>query len=59
MEPRFNADFSSVRIHKDSDSAALNNQLSARAFTYQNHIFFSRGQYQPGSATASTFSRTN
>ena len=50
MEPRFNADFETVRVHKDSESAALSNQLSARAFTYQNHIFFSRGQYQPGSS---------
>src|SRR3954447_11047865 len=50
MEPRFNADFGNVRVHKDPESAALNNQLSARAFTYQNHIFFSRDQYQPGSS---------
>ncbi len=48
MEPRFNADFSNVRIHNDQESAGLSNQLSARAFTYQNHIFFSRDQYQPG-----------
>lgn len=50
MEPRFNADFGSVRIHSDTDSAGLSNQLSARAFTYQNHIFFSRDQYQPGTS---------
>lgn len=50
MEPRFNADFSNVRVHKDQESASLSNQLSARAFTYQNHIFFSRNQYQPGSS---------
>jgi hypothetical protein len=50
MEPRFNADFSNVRIHRDAESASLNNQLSARAFTYQNHIFFSHGQYQPGTS---------
>lgn len=50
MEPRFNADFGSVRVHRDAESASLNNQLSARAFTYQNHIFFSRDQYQPGSS---------
>jgi hypothetical protein len=49
MEPRFNADFSNVRIHDDQQSASLSNQLSARAFTYQNHIFFSHGQFQPGS----------
>jgi hypothetical protein len=50
MEPRFGADFSDVRIHHDAESASLNNQLSARAFTYQNHIFFSRDQYQPGTS---------
>jgi hypothetical protein len=48
MEPRFGADFSNVRIHNDPDAARLSNQLSARAFTYQNHVFFSRDQYQPG-----------
>ncbi|MEB2309374.1 MAG: DUF4157 domain-containing protein [Candidatus Brocadiaceae bacterium] len=50
MEPRFNADFSNVRIHNDAESVGLSNQLSARAFTYQNHIFFSRDQYQPGTS---------
>ncbi len=50
MEPRFNADFSNVRVHSDPESASLSNQLSARAFTYQNHVFFSRDQYQPGNS---------
>jgi hypothetical protein len=50
MEPRFGADFGNVRVHHDAESASLNNQLSARAFTYQNHVFFSRDQYQPGSS---------
>lgn len=50
MEPRFGADFSNVRVHTDAESAGISNQLSARAFTYQNHIFFSRDQYQPGSS---------
>ena len=50
MEPRFNADFSNVRVHNDPEAASLNNQLSARAFTYQNHVFFSRDQYQPGNS---------
>jgi len=48
MEPRFGADFSQVRVHNDLESAGLSNQLSARAFTYRNHIFFGRNQYQPG-----------
>jgi hypothetical protein len=50
MEPRFGADFSNVRIHNDQESASLNNDLNARAFTYQNHIFFSDNQYQPGTS---------
>jgi hypothetical protein len=48
MEPRFNANFGNIRVHTDPEAASLNNQLSARAFTYQNHVFFSRDQYQPG-----------
>ncbi|GAB3573336.1 eCIS core domain-containing protein [Hymenobacter daeguensis] len=50
MEPRFGADFSQVRIHSDPEAASLSNHLSARAFTHQNHVFFSRGQYQPGTS---------
>jgi hypothetical protein len=50
MEPRFGADFSNVRVHNDHESAGLSNQLNARAFTYQNHVFFSRDQYQPGTS---------
>lgn len=50
MEPRFGADFSNVRIHTDGGSSRLNRNLGARAFTYQNHIFFSRDQYQPGTS---------
>jgi uncharacterized protein DUF4157 len=50
MEPRFGADFGNIRIHRDAEAASLSNQLSARAFTYQNHVFFSRDQYQPGTS---------
>jgi hypothetical protein len=49
MEPRFGNDFSNVRIHQDQGAAQLNSQLNARAFTYQNHIFFGEGQYKPQS----------
>lgn len=48
MEPRLGVDFSSVRIHADDSAARLSSQLSARAFTYGNHVFFGRDQYQPG-----------
>ncbi|GFO54784.1 hypothetical protein GMSM_17910 [Geomonas sp. Red276] len=47
MEPYFGADFSSVRIHTDTQAAALSRQLHARAFAYRNHIFFADGQFQP------------
>ncbi len=50
MEPRFGTDFSSVRVHHDAEAGGLSNQLSARAFTHENHVFFSHGQYQPGSS---------
>lgn len=50
MEGRFNADFSQVRVHNDAEAGKLSNQLSARAFTHRNHIFFSRNQYQPGTS---------
>lgn len=47
MEPRFQADFSRVRVHSDPKAAKLSHQLSARAFTYRSHVFFARDQYQP------------
>jgi Domain of unknown function (DUF4157) len=49
MQPRLGADFSDVRVHTDESAASLSNHLSARAFTYRNHVFFGRDQYQPGS----------
>lgn len=48
MEPRIGADFSNIRVHTDKEAGSISNQLSARAFTYKNHIFFGRDQYQPG-----------
>ncbi len=48
MEPRLGADLGAVRVHADEGAASLSNHLSARAFTYGNHVFFGRDQYQPG-----------
>ena len=50
MEPRLGADLGDVRVHADESAASLSNHLSARAFTYRNHVFFARDQYQPGTA---------
>lgn len=47
MEGAFGADFAGVRIHNDSEADTLNSELSARAFTRGNDIFFSAGQYNP------------
>jgi hypothetical protein len=49
MEPRFRADFSRVRLHTDDEAARLATQLRARAFTTGEHVFFGRGQFDPGS----------
>ncbi|MEG3437605.1 DUF4157 domain-containing protein [Pannus brasiliensis CCIBt3594] len=47
MEPRFNANFSDVKVHTGDKSAKLNRQLNARAFTVGNQIFFGKNQFQP------------
>jgi hypothetical protein len=43
-------DFSGVRVHTSAESDALNRDLSARAFTTGQDIFFREGAYQPHSA---------
>lgn len=47
MESAFNADFSRVQIHTGPTASALSNEIGAKAFTYQNHVFFNEGNYQP------------
>ena len=49
MERAFEADFSGVRVHTDSEADALNKQLSAKAFTTGEDIFFRENEYSPGS----------
>lgn len=49
MEPRFNADFSGVKIHTGDKAARLNRQLSANAFAVGNNIYFGRDKFQPES----------
>lgn len=51
MEGAFGADFSGVRIHANNTADTLNRELSSRAFTTGNHIFFKRGEYNPGNST--------
>jgi hypothetical protein len=44
MEPRFGADFGSVRVHDDSEAQRTAAQIHARAFTYRNDIYLGRGE---------------
>ncbi len=44
MEPRFQTDFSGVRIHADSEAGELNRAVSARAFTLGQDIYLGEGQ---------------
>ena len=43
-------DFSDVKVHTGPESHALNEQLSATAFTTGSDIFFREGAYDPGSS---------
>ena len=47
MEPRFNHDFSQVRVHVGSNSARSASSINAKAYTAGRDIVFGSGQYQP------------
>lgn len=51
MSETMGYDFGDVRVHTDSEADALNQQLSANAFTTGHDIFFERGEYNPGSGS--------
>jgi hypothetical protein len=51
LEQTFGADFSQVRVHTDPISHDLNRQISARAFTVGQDIYFGQGQYAPSTPT--------
>ncbi len=44
MEGSFGADFSSVRVHSDSQAVQLSQAVGAQAFTHGNHIYFNSGK---------------
>jgi hypothetical protein len=48
MEASFGADFSTVRIHTDSQSTQMNRDLQAHAFTHGRDIYFNAGKYNAG-----------
>ncbi len=49
MEPRFQADFSQVKVHTGDKAAGLSRQLNAQAFTVGHQIYFGKDRFQPES----------
>jgi hypothetical protein len=47
MEPRFNHDFSQVRVHTDAKAAESAQAVNALAYTVGRDVVFGRGQYMP------------
>lgn len=48
MERRFGVNFSSVRVHTDSNAAQISREINAQAFTHGRDIRFGAGRYSPG-----------
>jgi hypothetical protein len=47
MEPRFGADFSSVRVHTSGEAVQMNRELGAQAFAHGSDVYFGAGK-SPG-----------
>ena len=44
MEPRFGADFSSVRVHTDSNAVQMTKELGAQAIAHGSDIYYGAGK---------------
>ena len=51
MEPRFQHDFSQVRVHADVTAAESARAVNAHAFTVGSHIVFDASKYAPSTTT--------
>ena len=51
MSASMGRDFSGVQVHTSPEADDLNRQLSAKAFTTGQDIFFRQGAYEPGSGS--------
>lgn len=49
-EQALGADFGSVRVHTNSESARMNEALHAQAFTHGQDVYFNEGKYRPETA---------
>jgi hypothetical protein len=50
MEPRFEHDFSGVRVHTDAKAAESASAVNALAYTVGRNVVFGSGQYTPGTS---------
>ncbi|MEP7229794.1 MAG: DUF4157 domain-containing protein [Ginsengibacter sp.] len=51
MSTGFGIDFSSIRIHNDTEAVNMSNQLEAQAFTHGTDIYFNEGKFDPDSSS--------
>ena len=58
FEGSFGRDFSDVRVHAGDDAARYNDQLDARAFTYDRHIWLGRSE-RPDTSKLMAHERTH
>lgn len=49
MESKMGSDFGDVRVHTGSQASGMAGDISAKAFTHGQDIYFGEGQYNPGS----------
>ena len=49
LDPRFEHQFSQVRVHADAEADQLARDFEARAFTVGQDVFFRAGEYDPAS----------
>jgi outer membrane protein OmpA-like peptidoglycan-associated protein len=47
FEPRFDADFSKVRVHRGAQAVGATKFVGARAYTLRHDIVFGEGEYHP------------
>lgn len=51
MEAGIGANFSGVKVHTGGESAKMNQNLNAQAFTHGKDIFFNEGKYDPSTTS--------
>ncbi|MEJ7679322.1 MAG: DUF4157 domain-containing protein [Segetibacter sp.] len=51
METRFNANFTGVKVHTDTNAVQMTSGINAQAFTHGNNIYFNSGRYNPDTAS--------